>query len=265
MLRPLPTCHWAAAKSSLAAATPHVCHAPVRRVCSSASRQDITGSTRSLAGQRETVEQLLATAIKQEDYKLAQDLKKQILELEESDELLQVHRKLAAAIKEEQYDVAAKIQLQLRELEAVHGPADLAALATSSDVVTAGVRVRMRSFYIPAQSMPSVSQSIFGYHVTITNESNAVVMLQTRHWIITDEKGHKEEVRGPGVVGQQPVLLPGKSFEYKSICPLKCSKGYMEGAFSFASLDETDGNFKDGVLEVRVGRFKLSTEGESTA
>ena len=101
----------------------------------------------------------------------------------------------------------------------------------SSEAVTRGVRVHVESEYAPNQSRPAQNQWFFLYTVTITNEGSETVQLLTRHWIITDGTGHVEEVRGPGVVGKQPTLQPGESFEYTSGCPLATPFGVMEGSY----------------------------------
>lgn len=101
----------------------------------------------------------------------------------------------------------------------------------TSEAVTRGVRVRVVSQYAPERSAPSSNQWFFLYTVTISNEGTEVVQLVTRHWIITDGTGRVEEVRGPGVVGQQPRLAPGESFEYTSGCPLATPYGVMEGTY----------------------------------
>ena len=101
----------------------------------------------------------------------------------------------------------------------------------SSEAVTRGVRVHVRSQYSPEKSRPAENEWLFLYTVTISNEGNEPVRLLTRHWIITDGTGRVEEVRGPGVVGQQPSLEPGQSFEYTSSCPLSTPFGVMEGSY----------------------------------
>jgi ApaG protein len=100
-----------------------------------------------------------------------------------------------------------------------------------SDAVTRGVRVEVRSSYVPERSAPSQSQYFFAYRVRITNEGEETVQLVSRHWVITDGDGHVEHVRGPGVVGEQPVLGPGQSFEYTSFCPLPTPIGSMHGSY----------------------------------
>ena len=107
----------------------------------------------------------------------------------------------------------------------------------NSEALTRGVRVRVQSEYSPDQSAPSKNQWFFLYTVTISNESAETVQLLTRHWVITDGTGHIEEVRGPGVVGKQPTLKPGDSFEYTSGCPLTTPFGLMEGTYQMVTQD----------------------------
>ena len=104
-----------------------------------------------------------------------------------------------------------------------------------SEAVTRGVRVRVQSEYSADQSAPSKNQWFFLYTVTISNESTETVQLLTRHWIILDGTGHIEEVRGPGVVGKQPTMKPGESFEYTSGCPLSTPFGVMEGTYQMVT------------------------------
>ena len=121
----------------------------------------------------------------------------------------------------------------------------------TSEATTRGVRVRVESEYSPDRSQPDKNQWFFLYTVKISNESADTLQLLTRHWIITDGTGHVEEVRGPGVVGKQPTLTPGESFEYTSGCPLTTAFGIMEGSYQMIS---TDGERFD----VRIAPFTLS-------
>jgi Uncharacterized protein affecting Mg2+/Co2+ transport len=105
----------------------------------------------------------------------------------------------------------------------------------NSEALTRGVRVKVHSEYAPQQSDPAKNQWFFLYTVTISNEGREPVQLLTRHWIITDGTGHIEEVRGPGVVGKQPTLKPGESFEYTSGCPLPTPFGVMEGTYQMVA------------------------------
>ena len=105
----------------------------------------------------------------------------------------------------------------------------------TSEAVTRGVRVSVQSEYAPERSQPARNQWFFLYTVTISNEGDDAVQLLARHWIITDGKGRVEEVRGPGVVGKQPTLAPGESFEYTSGCPLPTPFGIMEGTYQMTT------------------------------
>jgi ApaG protein len=107
----------------------------------------------------------------------------------------------------------------------------------TSEAVTRGIRVRVHAQYSPGHSQPTTNKWFFLYTVVISNESDQTVQLVTRHWIITDATGHVEEVRGPGVVGQQPVLEPGRSFEYTSGCPLSSPYGTMHGSYHLITAD----------------------------
>lgn len=96
---------------------------------------------------------------------------------------------------------------------------------------TRGVRVEVESAYVPDRSSPEQGYFFFAYQVRIENVGDDVVQLVTRHWIITDANGHVEEVKGPGVVGETPVLAPGDSFTYTSACPLRTPVGAMHGTY----------------------------------
>ena len=121
----------------------------------------------------------------------------------------------------------------------------------SSEAVTRGVRVRVQAEYAASQSRPLHNRWFFLYTVKISNEGEEPVQLLTRHWIITDGTGRVEEVRGPGVVGKQPKLEPGASFEYTSGCPLGTSFGVMEGTYQM-TLDSGEH------FDARIAPFALS-------
>ena len=107
----------------------------------------------------------------------------------------------------------------------------------TSDAVTRGVRVHVESEYAAERSQPSQNQWFFLYTITISNEGGETVQLLTRHWIITDGTNQVEEVKGPGVVGKQPTLAPGESFEYTSGCPLSTPFGIMTGTYQMVTED----------------------------
>src|SRR2546423_92916 len=95
--------------------------------------------------------------------------------------------------------------------------------ASASEAITNNVRVEVESQFVPDRSQPFEQLWHFIYTVRITNEGDDNVQLLSRHWIITDATGHTQEVRGPGVVGEQPLLHPGESFQYTSNCELSTS------------------------------------------
>ena len=105
----------------------------------------------------------------------------------------------------------------------------------TSEAVTRGIRVSVVSEYAPGRSSPQDRQWLFLYTITISNEGTETVQLISRHWIITNGAGEVEEVKGPGVVGEQPVLAPNESFTYTSGCPLTTPCGMMEGTYHMVS------------------------------
>ncbi len=121
----------------------------------------------------------------------------------------------------------------------------------TSETTTRGIRVAVLSEYAPDRSQPAQQQWFFLYTITITNEGGDTVQLLSRHWIITDGSGHVEEVKGPGVVGQQPVLGPGESFTYTSGCPLGTPFGKMEGTYQMVSRSGDS-------FDVNIAPFTLS-------
>ena len=103
--------------------------------------------------------------------------------------------------------------------------------AGTSEAVTRDIRVSVEAQYSPAHSHPANQQWFFLYTIRISNEGQETVQLISRHWLITDANDRVDEVRGLGVVGQQPVLAPGESFEYTSGCPLSTAFGMMKGTY----------------------------------
>jgi ApaG protein len=101
--------------------------------------------------------------------------------------------------------------------------------------VTRGVRVTVSPRYVEEESSPGDSRYFFAYTVEIANLSTERVQLRSRHWRIVDGRGEMQEVRGAGVVGQQPVLEPGETFTYTSGCPLNTPDGTMEGSYAMVT------------------------------
>ena len=100
-----------------------------------------------------------------------------------------------------------------------------------SDRTTLGIRVQVRSAYVPERSVPAQGRYFFAYKVRISNVGTETAQLVSRRWVITDADGDVETVEGPGVVGEQPTLAPGESFEYTSFCPLTTPFGSMHGTY----------------------------------
>lgn len=121
-----------------------------------------------------------------------------------------------------------------------------------SEAVTRGVRVRVTTQYLADQSSAMLKRWVFSYTIRISNESNRSVQLKSRHWVITHGDGHKEEVRGPGVVGEQPMIGPGESFEYTSGCVLRTPRGTMHGEYQMVTLDGDP-------FDATVAEFALET------
>lgn len=122
---------------------------------------------------------------------------------------------------------------------------------THSETRTQNILVNVQSQYVAERSEPEHSQWFFTYTVRITNESDISVQLISRHWIITDGDGEVQEVRGAGVVGEQPTLKPGDHFEYTSICPLETEFGTMQGSYQMISSEgET--------FDAKISAFSLS-------
>ncbi len=105
----------------------------------------------------------------------------------------------------------------------------------ASETTTRGIRIAVQSQYVPERSSPEQQQWFFIYTVQITNVGGETAQLMSRHWIITDANGYVEEVKGPGVVGKQPLLRPGQAFEYTSACPLTTPFGTMHGTYQMVT------------------------------
>lgn len=118
---------------------------------------------------------------------------------------------------------------------------------------TQGIRVRVRPRYLADQSEPG--RWVWAYRVEIENRGEETVQLVARRWIITDAQGKVEEVAGPGVVGETPVLGPGQRFAYSSGCPLATASGSMHGAYQMKDA-------KGRAFEVEIPAFVLETPGQ---
>src|SRR5690242_6419175 len=93
------------------------------------------------------------------------------------------------------------------------------------------INITAKTTYLPEQSVQDEQRFLWSYEMTIENQSDEIVQLLNRYWKITDMRGKVEEVRGPGVIGLQPIIKPGKSFIYTSFCQLATPQGTMEGRY----------------------------------
>ena len=118
-------------------------------------------------------------------------------------------------------------------------------MAFVSTVTTEGITVSVQATYVAEQSAPRARRYVFAYTVRIENAGSRPAQLRNRHWVIVDGDGKTEEVRGPGVVGQQPLLRPGEHFEYTSGCVLKTPRGEMRGEYE---MHRPDGSRFDAAI-----------------
>lgn len=115
---------------------------------------------------------------------------------------------------------------------------------------TRGIVVRVVVSYLPEQSEPQRGRWFWAYHVRIENEGRQAVQLLTRHWVITDGRGARHSVEGEGVVGEQPMIAPGASFDYVSGCPLATPSGAMQGTYHMIGED-------GAAFDVDIPKFAL--------
>jgi len=106
---------------------------------------------------------------------------------------------------------------------------------TPCETTTRGIRVQVTTSYLAERSAPAEQQYLFTYRVRISNVGTETAQLVSREWVITDSDGNEQRVLGPGVVGEQPVLAPGDTFEYSSFCPLKTPVGSMHGSYQMVT------------------------------
>jgi ApaG protein len=148
-------------------------------------------------------------------------------------------------------------RLQARRVRARFHAVTVVAETTSS-ALTHGIRVRVQSLYLAEQSSPRDDRYVFAYTISISNEGGRAAQLRTRHWVITDGHGGIEEVRGDGVVGEQPKLAPGQTFQYTSGCVLGTPVGTMQGSYRFW---RDDGSYFDA----EIATFSLASTVRSDA
>ena len=117
---------------------------------------------------------------------------------------------------------------------------------------TRSIKVSVEPVFLEEQSSPAEGRYVWAYHVRIENRGRETVQLRNRHWKITDNRGQMQEVRGPGVVGEQPILHPGEAFEYTSASPLPTPSGIMVGTYEM----QTGGGES---FSVRIPAFSLDS------
>jgi len=127
---------------------------------------------------------------------------------------------------------------------------------TSYVANTRGIAVSVEPTYLESRSSPKASQYFWAYRVIIENQGNETVQLLSRHWMISNARGELTEVKGPGVVGEQPVLKPGESFEYTSGAPLDTPSGMMGGAYQMET--ESGEHF-----DIEIPTFSLDRPNQS--
>lgn len=123
-------------------------------------------------------------------------------------------------------------------------------MPANSTTLTEGIQIHAAATYLPQESKPDNRRHVFAYRITMKNVGSENARLLSRHWVIVDSEGRREEVRGRGVVGEYPQLAAGEDYSYVSYCPLATSWGTMEGSYAF---ERDDGS----TFQVEVGRFFL--------
>ena len=119
-----------------------------------------------------------------------------------------------------------------------------------SSETTRGITVRVSVSYLPEQSEPTRGRWFWAYHIRLENDGDQAVQLLMRHWIITDGRGARHSVEGEGVVGEQPLIAPGASYDYVSGCPLATPSGSMQGSYRMIGEDGS-------LFDVAIPKFTL--------
>lgn len=194
-----------------------------------------------------------------------------------ADDYFRTNKDLERAVEEQRFGDAARLRDILKGLQPPPGMAVLRGeqtpqegdmptmnmndVSNASSTVTEGIRVLVESTYMAEQSLPEQNRFLFSYKVIIKNEGKHTCQLVSRHWIISSAVGPSSEVKGAGVVGRQPVLEPGDSFEYTSACPItgplsggQCILGNMKGKYNFCKGDTGNVRFS---VDIDPFYFKL--------
>ncbi|MGB1155548.1 MAG: Co2+/Mg2+ efflux protein ApaG [Alphaproteobacteria bacterium] len=129
------------------------------------------------------------------------------------------------------------------------------------EAITRNIRVVAEPFFVDSESRPDEHHYFWAYRIELENQGDDPVQLISRYWQITDARGNVEEVRGPGVVGDQPVIAPGERFSYESGCPLSTPSGIMRGHYNFRFAKDSE----DEKFMVAIPAFSLDSEYEHSS
>ncbi|PXF46425.1 Protein ApaG [Gracilariopsis chorda] len=236
----------------------------------SSEREKRHATFRTLRG----LQKQLNDAVKEQQFAQAATLRDRIRDIRLNDDYCRTELALRDAVSEERFAEAARLRdaLALMEppplLSGMHEEEDAVGVRGAREGVLTphvsvtdsfGIRVRARSYYVPEQSAPQQNRFLFGYDIRIENRSQHVCQLVSRNWTIRTTSGARDtQVSGAGVVGRQPVLMPGESYDYSSACPISVVPdedmrrvlGSMKGHFVFCRGDTGDVRFN-----VDVGAF----------
>jgi ApaG protein len=117
---------------------------------------------------------------------------------------------------------------------------------------TAGITVAVEVRFQPKYSIPYSDQNVFTYHIQIKNTNSFTVQLLRRHWWIWESNGSRREVKGEGVIGEQPIIAPGDAHDYESFCPILSPLGHMQGTYQMIRLDTEE------IFQVEIPMFQLA-------
>lgn len=199
----------------------------------------------------------LEEAVSAEDYQGAAGLRDQIKELEGSNPVRSLKAQLQAAVEAQDYPEAIRCRDELQKLSPVPKSKipSTPPPPTKSETITNGIRIQVKSSFLPHRSRPG--QYVFMYQVRIENQvPDTVVKLHSRHWVITDANNFQDQVRGEGVLGEQPEIDPNKEYAYSSSVPIRTPTGKMSGTYQM-QVKDSNGQWKHA-FDASIGVFGLS-------
>mmetsp|Transcript_51212 Transcript_51212/g.124790 ORF Transcript_51212/g.124790 Transcript_51212/m.124790 type:complete len:347 (+) Transcript_51212:80-1120(+) len=229
----------------------------------------------------EGLELEMRVAAEGQKFEEAAKLRDKLRSLKLKDPYISAEANLAKAVEEERYEDAAALTKALKEIgkppttaaraekridmDATGGGLGVGAEAPFSDTTTAGIRVKVSTYYMEEQSAPADGRFLFGYNVTISNVGRQACQLVSRNWLIRAAASSKvEEVSGSGVVGRQPVLEKGEEFSYTSACPLSLPRAFLEHLPPSRVLGSMEGSYTmvagalgQDVFQVKIAPFSF--------